>query len=74
MATETRTTETREALDAWVREIIEWHFNPDTGCPYWLDWAKQAGWDPRQEVTSFKRIGIRIEFVHNPNNGTIMQL
>ena len=53
MATETRTTEPREALDAWVREIIEWHFNPDTGCPYWLDWAKQAGWDPRQEVTGF---------------------
>ncbi|MEE2638928.1 MAG: hypothetical protein VYE68_17040 [Acidobacteriota bacterium] len=41
------------ALDDWVREIIEWHFNPDTGCPFWLDWARDAGWDPRQEVRSF---------------------
>ena len=41
------------ALDEWVREIIEWHFNPDTGCPFWLDWARDAGWDPRQEVRSF---------------------
>ena len=23
----------REALDWWVREIVEWHFNPETGCP-----------------------------------------
>lgn len=43
----------REQLDARVREIIEWHFNPATGCPFWLNWAKQAGWDPRAEVKSF---------------------
>ena len=51
--TETRTIEASTALDAWVREIIEWHFNPDTGCPFWLDWAQQAGWDPRQHVQGF---------------------
>ncbi|HSH14547.1 MAG TPA: hypothetical protein VLD18_00840 [Verrucomicrobiae bacterium] len=43
----------REQLDARVREIIEWHFNPATGCPFWLNWAKQAGWNPRAEVKSF---------------------
>jgi phenylacetate-coenzyme A ligase PaaK-like adenylate-forming protein len=43
----------REQLDARVREIVEWHFNPATGCPFWLNWAKQAGWDPRTEVKSF---------------------
>lgn len=43
----------REQLDARVREIIEWHFNPATGCPFWLNWAKQAGWDPRATVKSF---------------------
>jgi phenylacetate-coenzyme A ligase PaaK-like adenylate-forming protein len=43
----------REQLDARVREMIEWHFNPATGCPFWLNWAKQAGWDPRAEVKSF---------------------
>ena len=43
-------------LDAHVREIIAWHFSPETGCPFWLDWAKQAGWDPRREVKSFADI------------------
>ena len=51
--TDTRTTEAGAALDGWVHEIIDWHFNPATGCPFWLDWARLAGWDPRQEVTSF---------------------
>ena len=50
---ETRAAQARTALDAWVREIVEWHFNPETGCPFWLDWARQAGWDPRREVQGF---------------------
>src|SRR5690348_14378542 len=40
-------------LEAHLREIIQWHFSPETGCPFWLDWAKKAGWDPRQEVKEF---------------------
>ena len=43
----------RTTLDAWVRELMQWHFNPDTGCPFWLDWAKKAGWDPRTEVKDY---------------------
>ncbi len=43
----------RQQLDARVREMIEWHFNPETGCPFWLDWAEKAGWDPRQRIHSF---------------------
>ena len=43
----------RERLDAWVREVIAWHFDPATGCPFWLSWAEKAGWDPRTEVTGF---------------------
>lgn len=39
-------------LDAHLREIIAWHFSPETGCPYWLAWAKQ-NFDPRKEVNSF---------------------
>ncbi len=38
------------ALDQHVREIIAWHFSPDTGCPCWLQWKEQAGWDPLAEV------------------------
>lgn len=43
----------QEKLEAHMREIIEWHFSPETGCPFWLDWAKKAGWDPRREVRTF---------------------
>ena len=44
-------------LDAWVRELMQWHFDPDTGCPFWLDWARTAGWDPRREVQSYADLG-----------------
>jgi hypothetical protein len=43
----------RGKLDAWVRELMPWHFDPKTGCPFWLDWAAQAGWDPRREVKGY---------------------
>ena len=43
----------RGQLDEHVRETIAWHFNPETGCPYWLDWAAKADWDPRKEVQGF---------------------
>ena len=44
----------RTSLDAWVRELMQWHFSPETGCPFWLQWAEQAGWDPRQEISSYQ--------------------
>ena len=40
-------------LDAWVREMMQWHFDPATGSPFWLEWAERAGWDPRREVHSY---------------------
>jgi hypothetical protein len=43
----------RERLDAHVRETIAWHFDPATGCRFWLEWAAKAGWDPREEVQGF---------------------
>ncbi len=39
-----------EALDAHVREIIQWHFSPETGCPFWLEWVDKQDWDPREEI------------------------
>ena len=45
--------EARAQLDSHTRELINWHFSPETGCPYWLDWAKNAGWDPREKVECF---------------------
>jgi hypothetical protein len=50
---ETRQAVARQALDAWVREVLDWHFSPQTGTPFWLEWAKEAGFDPRQEVRGY---------------------
>jgi hypothetical protein len=50
---QTRAEAAREALDAWTREIVEWHFNPETGCPFWLNYAKKLDWDPRREIRGY---------------------
>lgn len=43
----------RARLDAHTREIITWHFDPQTGCPFWLDFAQRLGWDPREHVHTY---------------------
>ncbi len=43
----------KAALDTHVREIVQWHFSPATGCRFWLEWAGRAGWDPARELQSF---------------------
>ena len=40
----------QEKLDAHVREIVQWHFSPETGSPFWLDWTKKAGWNPATDA------------------------
>jgi phenylacetate-coenzyme A ligase PaaK-like adenylate-forming protein len=50
----------QDQLDAHLRDIIQWHFSPETGCPFWLDWAKRH-FDPRAEV---KQIGDVRKFPH----------
>ncbi len=47
-------------LDAHLREIVAWHFSPETGCPFWLDWAKR-NFDPRKEVHTISDI---LKFPH----------
>ncbi|HQR35107.1 MAG TPA: hypothetical protein PLK30_20385 [Blastocatellia bacterium] len=44
----------KERLDAHVREMVEWHFNPETGCPYWLEKAKSFNFDPRKDVQVYE--------------------
>jgi len=53
MTLEAKAQAARDALDAHVRAIIAWHFAPETGCPYWLAWASEAGWDPRRDIHAF---------------------
>lgn len=48
------TPQTKDALDAHVREIVQWHFNPETGTPFWLDFASKLDWDPRREIRTYE--------------------
>ncbi|HKQ51317.1 MAG TPA: hypothetical protein VJT74_03045 [Pyrinomonadaceae bacterium] len=50
---QTRLASSRETLDSWVREIVAWHFSPETGCPFWLDYAQGLDWDPRREIRGY---------------------
>jgi phenylacetate-coenzyme A ligase PaaK-like adenylate-forming protein len=43
-------TDWRAELDAHVRHLMQHHFSPETGTPFWLRWAEQAGIDPREAV------------------------
>ncbi|TDV52026.1 phenazine antibiotic biosynthesis protein [Actinophytocola oryzae] len=37
-------------VDEYVRAAMEWHFNPETGSPFWLRKAESFDFDPRLEV------------------------
>lgn len=50
----TRAAEARVRLDAHVREVVAWHFDPATGCPFWLDFATRLGFDPRKAVNKYE--------------------
>ena len=52
----------RATLDAWVRELMQWHFSAETGCPFWLQWAEKAGWDPRKDIHGYDDLGKFGEF------------
>jgi phenylacetate-coenzyme A ligase PaaK-like adenylate-forming protein len=51
---QTKIEEMRTALDAWTRETIAWHFNTETGCPFWLEFAKKLDWNPIDEIQTYK--------------------
>jgi len=52
-ASPSRVKEARDRLDAWVREVVSLHFDPETGCPFWIEYARKLDWDPRREVKGF---------------------
>ena len=43
----------RERLDAHVREIVRWHFSPETGTPFWLERAKTFNFNPLKDVKTY---------------------
>lgn len=40
-------------LDAWVRGVVAWHFNPETGSPYWLGKLNQFDFDPLTDIKTY---------------------
>jgi len=43
----------QKRLDEHVREMVRWHFSPETGCPFWLDFKTRCGFDPVQEIGGY---------------------
>lgn len=48
-----RVEDARWQLDAHVREIVAWHFSPETGCPFWLEFAEKLNYDPRKVIRGY---------------------
>jgi hypothetical protein len=48
-----RVREAQQRLDEHVREMVQWHFDPKTGCPFWLELADHLEFDPRKEVRRY---------------------
>ena len=44
----------QERLDAHVREIVRWHFDPATGCPFWLERARGFDFDPLVDIKGYR--------------------
>jgi len=44
----------RRRLDEHVREMVLWHFDPETGCPFWLVYASRLDFDPRDSVHGYE--------------------
>lgn len=47
---ESKVKRAREQLDAHVRDIVKWHFSPETGCEFWLEKAKGYSFNPIKDV------------------------
>ncbi len=44
----------KQTLDAHVRDIVNWHFDPATGCQFWLEYADKLDFDPRNEIGGYE--------------------
>ena len=53
-----RVAEARRRLEAHVRDIVRWHFDPATGCPFWLEFAATCGFDPPARVRGYDDLAL----------------
>ncbi len=52
-ASSEKVSQARERLDAHVRDIVQWHFSPATGAPFWLERAKSFRFNPLKDIHGF---------------------
>ena len=43
-------------VDGFIAEMMDWHFSPETGSPFWLDRLPSLGFDPREEVRTHEAL------------------
>jgi phenylacetate-coenzyme A ligase PaaK-like adenylate-forming protein len=48
----------RERLDDHVREMVRWHFSPETACPFWLEFAERLDFDPCREIGGYADLAL----------------
>jgi hypothetical protein len=44
--------------DEYVRAAMQWHFDPRTGSPFWLERDRTLGFDPRTDVRTIDDLGL----------------
>ena len=45
-------------LDEWVRHVVDIHFHPVHGSPYWIERAKELGIDARRDVRCYDDLAL----------------
>lgn len=50
---DTRIAAAQQRLDEHVRDMVKWHFSPETGSPFWLDYAARLDFDPRDRIGGY---------------------
>ncbi len=51
---ESKVRQTKDRLDEHTVEIVRWHFDDETGSPFWLEKKRELNFDPLVEVRCFK--------------------
>lgn len=49
----TAASKAKQELDAHTHELVQWHFGPETGSPFWLEKSKEFDFDPLKDVNCF---------------------
>ncbi|MBM82929.1 MAG: hypothetical protein CMJ78_20395 [Planctomycetaceae bacterium] len=52
-ATDAQISQAKQELDEHTKKMVQWHFSPETGSPYWLEKAQGFDFNPLTDVNCF---------------------